>query len=179
MRFISAARAGPSRKIRSPCAFAWVMGVPESKAALAARARVQFSARALAIFASSVFFFAASAASAWAFFSSNSLSLPVPGAFKVGLGAEGATVTAGAMVVLRGPSLAEPDAGRVGTGARLPPGCLRMFFSGISWGGARSLNTLRPSLSIHCHCAEAPSAQVQVTASKISWWIFMGVSLAN
>ena len=39
-------------------------------------------------------------------------------------------------------------AGRA-TGA--PPGCFRMLLAGTSAGGGRSLNTLRPSLSIHCH----------------------------
>jgi len=59
-------------------------------------------------------------------------------------------------------------AGRAGLGSIRVPGCFRMLLSGMSRGGARSLNTLRPSLSIHCHWAEAPSDQVQANASSTS-----------
>ena len=61
MRLASAARAGPSRMMRSPWALTWAMGFPVSKSVLAARARTQFSALALANLSSSAFFLAACA----------------------------------------------------------------------------------------------------------------------
>ena len=74
----------------------------------------------------------------------------------------GAAATAGAA------SEAAGAAGVAARAGRLPPGCFRMLFSGMSGGGGRSLKTLRPSLSVHCHCAAAPMAQVQATASRRS-----------
>src|SRR5690606_16291848 len=53
----------------------------------------------------------------------------------------------------------------IGAGA---PGRLRMFLSGTLAGGAVSLNTLRPVLSIHCHWARAEEAIAAVTASAAS-----------
>ena len=71
------------------------MSRPDSKVALAWRARVQLSALAFAIFSSSAFFLAASAASACAFFSSSSLSLPLPAVLAGSLGVGGVAAAAG------------------------------------------------------------------------------------
>ena len=89
--------------------------------------------------ASSAFFLAASAASACFFFSSSALSVPVAEA-------------------LAAAACGVADAGAVAaaaTGTLAPRGCARMFLAGTSAGGARSLNTRRPSLSIHWYCARA------------------------
>ena len=46
------------------------------------------------------------------------------------------------------------------------PGCLMMFLAGISSGGARSLNTVFPALSFHCHCACAMLQTTHATTTK-------------
>lgn len=49
----------------------------------------------------------------------------------------------------------EDDAEAEGIDIGMPLGRFRMFLSGTSKGGAWSLNTFRPPLSSHCHCADA------------------------
>lgn len=169
-RLISALRVLSSMNPCSPFALVCMTGRPLSRVDLVWRAREQFSTFARATLSSSTFFFAASAASARAFFSSSSLSLPG----NAGLALAWEAVAAGAAL--------SAEAGEATTGtaeARAAPvGCFKMLFSGMSDGGGRSLNTLRPSLSIHCHWAAAPRAQVQATVNKKSLCIFMAASLA-
>jgi hypothetical protein len=89
------------------------------------------------------------------FLSSSSLSLPLSlGALAAGLG------VAVAAPLARVGGQRPAAIGRLQRRARAAAaGCLRMFLAGISGGGARSLKTLRPSLSIHCHWAAASSGR--------------------
>jgi hypothetical protein len=75
-RLVSTARASSSRMTRSPDLSVVAIRTPESKPALACRARLQFSARVFWYFSSSASFRATSACSACFFLSSSSLSLP-------------------------------------------------------------------------------------------------------
>ena len=100
--------------------------------AFAFLARVQFSARAFANLSSASLRLAASARSASLRLASSLGSTPeglISAATSDGVGAGDAC----------------------GNTAAAPFGRLRMFFSGIPWGGAVSLNTLRPDASTHCH----------------------------
>lgn len=157
MRLASVARAASSMTSRSPAALVRETRTPESNVALACLARAQFSILALVMRSSSVLRFAASASAASFFLASSSLSTPAPLAALAGnAGAEAAEEAAAASA-----------AGAWGTGvARCPAGRFKILFSGISAPGARSLKTLRPSLSTHCHWAQAPVAERAKTAAK-------------
>ncbi len=135
---VSAARAASSMISRSPLALVVAMRTPESMVALALCARSQFSARNLATRASSALTLASSAASAWRFLASSCSSRAG------GFGAAGAAAVAAS----------SPGAGAGAAGARAP-GRWRTSLSGTLAGGGVSLNTLRPVLSTHCHCAKA------------------------
>ena len=57
------------------------------------------------------------------------------------------------------------------------PGCLRMRLGAMSDGGGRSLKTLRPSLSSHCHWAAAGPARASprdtATSTRCHFTCFM------
>jgi hypothetical protein len=139
----SAARLASSSISRSPAALLREMRTPESRLARDCLARAQFSIRILATRSSSTFFLAASASAACFLFASSSLSTPL------GRGARRA-FAASAVVLPASPG----GVASLAVGARSAAvGRLTMSFSMTSGGGTRSLNTLRPSLSSHCHCA--------------------------
>ena len=143
-RLSSTVRAASSITSRSPDALVRDMRTPESKVALACLARTQFSIRALATFSYSARRLASSASAACLFLASNSLSTPPTGrlALRDGAAATAFAESSSAVTTVAGALAAEL-------------GRLRMLFSATSGGGARSLKTLRPSLSNHCHCATA------------------------
>ena len=162
MRRISVARSLASSITVLPSALVWRIGRLDSNVVFARCARVQLSARAAARLASCAFSLAASDALASAFLASSALSVPLVGAV-LGM----AAVSAGAV------------SAETGAGAIWPCGCFKMRAAGTSIGGGRSLKTLRPSLSNHCHCATTPKDQVHARAKRKILCIFMFASVAG
>lgn len=175
MRSASAARVASSRISRSPCLLTRDRRTPESKPALACLARTQLSALSLATLSSSALCLAASSCSAFFFFSAKSLSMPLI------FGALLAVCAAAALLAgVPGVVLTAPSSFATGATTLAPPGRLRILLSGTLGGGARSLNTLRPSLSSHCHWAMTPVDSSTVTRSTIGRKVgFMGVKFMS
>ena len=119
--------------------------------ALACLARAQFSIFALTIRSCSALTRAASASAACFFLASMSLSTPLV------LGPLAACAAGASVGSAPGSSGAAGSAAALVVAAAFTAGPARLtiFFSGTSGGGARSLKTLRPSLSSHCHWARA------------------------
>ena len=67
--------------------------------------------------------------------------------------------TLGALGIL-GAAAASDEGVAEGVEIGMPLGRFRMSLSGTSKGGAWSLNTFRPPLSSHCHCADAGKDRV-------------------
>src|SRR3990167_2749525 len=170
MRWASAARALSSMTSRSPAALVRDTRTPESNAALACLARAQFSALAFATRSSSALRFAASVSAVCFFLASSSLSTPEPWAALLD--------KAGAGAVVCGAEASALTAGTDGVD-RCPLGRFKIFFSGISDPDARSLKTLRPSLSTHCHWAQVPVTERAKMAAKNACDGFMPTSVAR
>src|SRR5690606_27575605 len=64
------------------------------------------------------------------------------------------------------------------TACGVPGGCFRICFGDMCAGGGRSLKTLRPVSSIHCHWAKTLELQALKARASKSWCVFMAASLA-
>ena len=149
-RLDSVARAASSMNSRSPRALVVAIRTPDFSEACPLFARSQFSARAVASFSVATCFLVSSRASACFFWASSSGSLPESlGMLALATGAEAAVPAATAAALSALPAIEF---------SVVLEGSCTIFFFKISAGGARSLKTFRPSLSIHCHWAAADKA---------------------